>query len=297
MKARLLTIAIPFLFAGQAVQAEDFLQVQKRLGIPDSVATIVDSSGKKPQYVIIQDIHRHPEAQQNIASMILYGMRHWNTKEIYVEGSWADSDAIQPALTELPSILESVRAGKMGGVEMAVAMAPDQHMRLFGLEDADLYKKNVEAYEAVDHARGDALRELETARLFGRVADTDASQAFITLKRLIQLRLKPTEYAEYLKAPYHATSPSRLADAVASAEHFYQIANDRSRIFLERARALHQSGTQVLVVGGFHTAAMTEELRRHGVSYVVLSPQITEGGFDDLYKRGMHDTISALKLH
>jgi len=41
---------------------------------------------------------------------------------------------------------------------------------------------------------------------------------------------------------------------------------------------------------------MAKTLRQEGISYVVLAPRITQGGFEDLYSQGMHQTISALKL-
>jgi hypothetical protein len=165
-----------------------------------------------------------------------------------------------------------------------------------GLEDPDIYRQNVAAYEAVEKVRDEALRELETARIFSSALDADSAEQWPQIKRLIQLRLKPAEYADYMKNPYRTTENTALAGAVSSAEHFYALANERSRIFLEKAQTLHRSGTQVLVVGGFHTKAMAEELKRKGISYVVLSPHMTQGGFEKLYADGMHETVSALKL-
>jgi len=296
MKAGIVIAGTALFGITHAWAAADYQAIQKQLGIPASVASVVDASGKDPQYIIIQDIHRHPEAQQNISAMIMYGLRHWGTTELFVEGSWAKGDELKESTPHFSSLLDAVREGRMGGAEMAVAMTPNPDLKFMGLEDADVYRQNVEAYEAVESARDDALRELETSRLLSRVFDSSPNDSCSLVKRLIQLRLKPSEYADYLQHPYHASPNSRLAEAVASAEHFYQVANERSRIFLEKAKAMHQSGIQVLVVGGFHTAAMTEQLRQEGISYVVLSPQITQGGYEDLYARGMHDTISALKL-
>jgi len=265
MKTRTFVIGLSLSsMATLALASGDFSAMQQRLGIPDSVATVVDASGKKPDVVLIQDIHRHPEAQENIRAVILRGLKAWGVREVFLEGAWS--------------------AGQ------------NKDFAFLGLEDPDVYRENVVAYQAVEKVRDDALRELETAKLFGRVADADSSDSWAQLKRLIQLRLKPSEYAEYMKNPYRPETTTPLASAALSAEHFYEVANKRSGIFLENARKLHRSGTQVLVVGGFHTKAMAEELRKKGISYVVLSPRITQGGFEELYANGMHETVSALKL-
>jgi hypothetical protein len=284
--------------AGWTHAAPNYSQMQKRLGVPTSVASVVDASTTgMPELVLIQDIHRHPEAQQQIAAMILYGTKHWGAKEIYLEGSWAEGESLRASKEHLTSLWAAVHAGQMGGAEMAAAMISDPEVRFLGLEDPDLYRSNVAAYEDVDQVRAEALRQLSTHDLVGRVFDSQSGQTWEELKRLIELRMKPAEYAAYLKNPFRPASHSALAEAVQSAEHFYDVANRRSSAFLEKTKKLHRSGLQVLIVGGFHTAAMAETLRREGISFVVLSPHITQGGFDDLYAKGMHDTISALKLH
>ena len=215
--------------------------------------------------ILIQDVHRHPEAQQHIRAMILYGQSHWGAKEVFLEGAWTKGQTADYAFS--------------------------------GLEDEETYRANVAAYEAEEKDRSEALEEIETAQLLQNAMDATASPSWAEIKRLVQLRMKPGEYAEYQKHPFRFASASSLARAVESAELFYELAGRRSAIFLANAKRLHQSGPQVLVIGGFHTAGMAETLRREGVSFVVLSPKVTQGGFEELYSQGMHQTISALKLH
>jgi len=255
----ILSLAAPVLAAGS------FEALQKKLGIPLSEGTVVDASGRQPEMILIQDVHRHPEAQQHIRAMILSAMRRMGAKEIFLEGAWADGQTADYAFS--------------------------------GLEDQDAYRANVAAYEAVEKDRAAALQEIDTAQLFENAFDADSSPSWPLIKRLVLLRLKPAEYAEYAKHPFRAATASALTRAVESAERFYGVANRRSDIFLAKAKTLHQSGPQVLVVGGFHTAGMAQQLRKEGISYVVLAPKITQGGFEDLYSQGMHQTISALKLH
>ena len=265
MKRFLTTVVAVLCLAGQALAAGSFEAVQKGLGIPLSEGTVVDASGRRPEMILIQDVHRHPEAQQHIRAMILRAMTRAGAKEIFLEGAWAD--------------------GQTADYEFS------------GLEDPDLYRANVAAYEAVEKDREAALREIDTAQLFENALDADAAPSWPLIRRLVQLRLKPAEYAQYASRPYRPATDSALARAVESAELFYGLANQRSDIFLAKARAHHQSGPQVLVIGGFHTAGMAEALRKEGISYAVLAPRVTQGGFEDLYSQGMHQTISALKLH
>ena len=87
-----------------------------------------------------------------------------------------------------------------------------------------------------------------------------------------------------------------LAITLAKAQEFYQLADLRSQAFLTAAEASAPEGPKVLVVGGFHTAAMAARLAQEGKSYVVISPLITQSGFEDLYEHRMQESISALKL-
>jgi len=282
--------------ACQTLAAADFDLLQKKIGVPKSIGSIVDAAGENPRMILIQDVHRHPEAQQNIAAMIIFGLRHWGAKEVLVEGAWDEGDSLRNGASQFPSLRQAVREGKLGGAEMAVAMAPDQNFRFLGLEDPEIYRQNVEAYEAVVKTRDSAMQELETGRLLERIFDTDTAQPTAQVKRLIELRMKPQEYAAYARNPCRPSANTNLAVAIRSAEHYYELANRRSKIFLASARRLHREGAQVLVIGGFHTQAMAQALREAGVSFVVLSPRITRGGYDELYEHGMHETVSALKL-
>jgi hypothetical protein len=253
------------LSAGQGMAAGSFEAAQKNLGIPVSEGTVVDAFGQKPEIILIQDVHRHPEAQRHIQAMIVSAMTRLGVKEIFLEGAWTHGQGTDYEFS--------------------------------GLEDQATYRANVAAYEAVDKDREEALEEIDTAQLFENAFDTPDSPSWPLIKRLIELRLKPSEYAAYVKHPFRSETDSALARAVRSAELFYELANRRSDIFLAKAKEQHQSGPQVLVIGGFHTTGMAEKLRQEGVPYVVLAPNITQGGYEELYSQGMHQTISALKLH
>jgi hypothetical protein len=263
---RILAVGVSILWAaGQVLADTSFESVQKKLGIPPSEGTVVDASGYNPKIILIQDVHRHPEAQQHIRAMIVSAMTRLGAGDIFLEGAWTH--------------------GQTADYEFS------------GLEDQDTYRANVAAYEAVEKDREEALQEIETAQLVENTFDASSTSPWAQIKRLILLRLKPAEYADYIQHPFRPAGHSALARAVQSAERFYELADRRSDIFLTKVKEHHGSGPQVLVVGGFHTVSMAETLRREGISFVVLAPKITQGGYDDLYSRSMHQTISALKLH
>src|ERR1035437_8175357 len=116
--------------AGQVLAAGSFEALQKKLGIPLSEGTVVDASGLQPQVILIQDVHRHPEAQQHIRAMILFGMKNWGARQVFLEGAWS------------------------GGAT--------QDFRYLGLEDPKVYRANVAAYESVANVREEALRQIDT---------------------------------------------------------------------------------------------------------------------------------------
>src|ERR1019366_677870 len=111
------------------------------------------------------------------------------------------------------------------------------------LEDPEVYRANVSAYESVADARPEALRQIDMAQLFENTFDAASAPSWEQIRRLVQLRLKPAEYADYARHPYRpAVSDSSLAGAIASAESFYELANRRSLIFLRKTRAQRASG-------------------------------------------------------
>jgi len=270
------------LWIAAGAPAAEFQAAQQALGVPPSIAKITDASmaarERLPEFILVQDIHRHAEVQGNIAALLAHGVRHWGLQDIYLEG--ASANALIP--------------------QTAGFLRSDMPVQYHGLEDPNVYRDNVSAYEQVEHLRDAALQELETARLvensFDMETEAQAAERWTLLRRLLQLRLKPGEYADYLRTKRALNGNTPLSAAVQAAEEFYELANERSHIFLENLPTAKTGRPQVIVVGGFHTAAMAEELKRQGRSYVVLAPRVTQSGYDDLYARSMRDTISALKL-
>lgn len=266
-------------------------QIQKSLGIPTFIAEVCQTNlreaNDRPDVILVQDVHRHEEVQGHIAAMLLYGAHQWDLDKIYVEGVM-QGEPWRPT------------ARKITGAEIALALEPTLPVRFFGLEDPALYRAHVAAYRNVNDLRKSALREMKTARVLGTGFDLapgahdEESESLI--RKLLALRLKPSDYASYLTRKRSPPSSAALAEGIRQAEHFYALADERSRLF-GRLLAQNEHGqTALAVVGGFHTALIAQELEARGVTYVVLQPRVTQSGYDANYEEGLQQTVSALEL-
>ncbi len=289
---------VPMMLQG-ASSNPDLHQIQTFLEIPPSIATLVDANSNQPEYILIQDIHRHPEAQANIAAMLLHAFRNWGVTTAYLEGAYAGQSVSKSYAGE--TLRTKLYDGTLSGAEMASAMLQSGELRLKGLEDADVYTENVRAFEAAQKAQMRALTEIKTTRMIQQTLDLSqrrfSDEQIERLDLLARLKLKPAEYERYLEDRELNQCPPALAQALAAAEYFYELAERRSDIFVQKAYEDKSPNPKVIVVGGFHTAAMANQLRASGKSFVVLAPRVTQSGYDELYARGMQETISALKLH
>jgi hypothetical protein len=300
LSAALLSLSIATVSQGSELNST----VQRMLGIPNSIASVVDSHlGAEtihPDVILIQDVHRHPEVQGHIAAILLYGRHHWGLQDVYVEGAQSGASPLPITHLETKDVRRGVYAGELGGAEMAAALSTRAPLQLHGLEDGDLYRKHVQAYETMQRLRKPALRELSTNLILEKGFDLDRTDQkasrYAILQKLLKLRLKSSEYASYLQHPWESRAQSALWQGQRAAEEFYQLADERSRVFTDVITESKSPQTVAAVVGGFHTEWMTRELKTRGKTYVVLSPQVTQSGYEGLYQRGMEQTISALRV-
>ena len=124
------------------------------------------------------------------------------------------------------------------------------------------------------------------------------SQQLERIRQLVQLKMTPRLYAEYLAQKALSPISSALTPVTEDAEQFYQMTDARNDVFLHNAerRMVGVQGPRVMVVGGFHTEGLAKRLRAQGHSYIVLAPTVTQGGYDTLYEKRMIDTVSALQI-
>jgi len=307
---------LPDLLHTEAADIQVHQMAQSALGISDTLAHVTDASWTDPQvfpeYILVQDMHRHPQVQAQIAALIEKGYDKWGVKKVFLEGAFTTLDLSVfhrvPKKTQALLLERLVQEGSLSGPEVAAihimerewSDPPVSPFQLFGLEDPGLYRLNVRAYQAVLEGRNRALEALVPIRRLQETMHFQEPNALLEqlarTEALLRLKLTPYEYQAYLKEKASVPSTPVIDPAVHAAEEFYRVAERRSQVFLETAARKVPASTapRVLVVGGFHTAFMAAALRQEGHSFVVLTPAVTVRENDDLYEKNLMETAHVL---
>jgi hypothetical protein len=298
------------------LHAASLQTIQESLGVPDAFARVTDASLPDnvalPEFILIQDVHRHPEVQKQIAALILQGYNAWGVKKVFLEGAFTTLDLTMfhrvPKKTQTLLMERLVKDGELSGPELAAVMIMEREWRdppaspfqIFGLDDPVLYRQNVAAYESVLSLRDRALAELVPIR---RLQDSihlsgpnRVDQQLNRMDALLHLKLKPSEYDAFLKDKVDVPSTPVLDPAVRVAEEFYRLVQLRSQTFLAQTmkKVPASASPRILVTGGFHTAYMAECLRRQGHSFVVLTPIVMSPEENPVYERRLKETSNTL---
>jgi len=275
--------------------------LQTLLGVPPEMAQVKDSyvpHGQKfLHYVLIEDAHESPEAQGKIAAILLYAHHHWGSRQAFIEGAFGPIGPppfpiFTPERGER-SITELLRDGLFSAGELAAALAsqlPENSARRLlvkGMDDPFLYRQQLEAFEDLASLRDRALWELRQFPV------TPAEKE--DLRTLINLRMSPTSYHQYLCTRRQLAGGSTLAWAINRAEVYYRLTERRSRAFAETVRERLGNAPSLLVMGGFHTPVITGILKERGESFIVLSPHLTQKGRPDLYQHCLARTFQSLQ--
>jgi hypothetical protein len=310
-----------FLSAGtleiEVTKLADLQRIQNLLHVPDSLAHVIDASDDRPldtvpEYILVQDVHRQPQVQAKIASLIEYGYGQWGVRKVFLEGAFTALDLSVfhrvPNKTRMLLMDDLVKNGNLSGPELAAvhilekewSNPPVSPFQIFGMEDPELYRKNVQAYQAVIAHRDRALQQLTTIRrLEGSMNLPDSNPMNEQLDRteaLLHLRLTPIDYAAYLKEKAAVPSTPIIDPAIHAAEEFYRLAQLRSQMFLKQVscRVPASDAPRILVMGGFHTAYMADCLRHEGHSFIVLAPMVGPMEEDPLYEKRLKETAEIL---
>ena len=212
---------------GSSAQAEPNLSpraelesVQHFLVISSTVAHVTDaflstSAVEMPEFILIQDVHKHPEVQGHIASLILQGYHQWGVKKVFLEGAFTGVDLSMfhrlPDQTRGMLLSRLVQNGDLSGAELASVLLTETEwsnpqpspFELFGMEDAKLYRQNLAAYQEVVSLREEALQEITSIRRLQ--SDMNMPQPNILTQELdrtetlIRLKMTPADYAAYIQ--------------------------------------------------------------------------------------------------
>jgi len=307
---------VPDVLHTESAGIQNYQQEQSALGLPDKLAHVADASWPDlrifPDYILVQDMHRHPQVQAQIAALIEKGYDKWGVKKVFLEGAFTMLDLSVfhrvPKKTQVLLLDRLVHDGSLSGPEVAAihimerewSDPPISPFQLFGLEDPGLYRQNVQAYQSVLEGRDRALEALVPIRRLQETMQLQEPNALLEqlmrTESLLHLKLTPSEYQAYLKEKASVPSTPVIDPVIHAAEEFYRVAERRSQVFLETAarKVPASSAPRILVVGGFHTAFMAASLRQEGRSFVVLTPAVKVRENDDLYEKNLMETAHAL---
>jgi hypothetical protein len=291
--------------------------VQDALGVSEKLAHVTDAYLPSdivtvPDFILIQDVHHHPQVQSQIATLIIHGYDDWGVKKVFLEGAFTPLDMTVfhrvPNRTRAALMERLVKDGDLSGPEWAAILIMEREWRnppvspfqLFGMEEPTLYRENVQAYQTVLLERGKALEDLVTLRRQQASLHLPElnllDEQLIRMDALLRLKLTPSQYEEYLQAKDAVPATPALKPAIQAAEEFYRVAELRSQVFLKEAfhRVPASTAPRIIVVGGFHTAEMARLLRREGRSFVVFSPLVNALEDDPMYERHLQQTVNLL---
>ena len=148
--------------------------------VPEEWGHVHDAfRGSKPRLLIhIQDAHTNFGAQSNIAKLVEEMIRKYDVHTVFLEGGTKDDSltflrSLAPAKDRERVAMKYLRSGELNGAEY-LNLSSDYVMTLYGVEEKDLYEKNLHSYAEVASRRAEALRYLEeidkrTERLKGRL--------------------------------------------------------------------------------------------------------------------------------
>ena len=183
--------------------------------------------------------------------------------------------------------------------------------------EIDLYKEYVEASKNVDVNglfKEEPLLEdtLKEALATGPDQKTliKVSKALSIMKDLLNVKVVPEEYDYFLKNKkdfdpifwanflreksdqYNLSlkipnNHSIIKDNLQKIEHFYEVAEERNRVFLRKTEErINKDNVNLaaLIAGGFHTPMLTRLLTEAGYSYIIVSPKIAQETDETFYR-------------
>lgn len=251
---------------------------------------------KRPNFILIQDVHSNQYVQQGISHLL----SHLNKQgllpsSIAVEGAVGSvpyENSENPTTRQrLADLL--IADGKITGAAHYIITHGEGE--LYGVETKDLYKTSVDMFRRAHATRSKISGDLAKLEAALNLLKSDSiipvsvsllCQDIQWVRRLIGQQLVPSETHEAINHALLAVDHLRqvmprgnkdLVNAVSSAVNFYALALLRDEAIFKQSLDLHQHAKQpttVIVAGGFHTPGLTQRMRAQGLSYVVITPKI-----------------------
>ncbi|HTL70460.1 MAG TPA: hypothetical protein VL404_04125, partial [Candidatus Eisenbacteria bacterium] len=155
--------ATPDLFSRDIAQNPTLLKVSPQFAEINEI-----HRGQRPRLIIhIQDAHTNLSGQENLANVLEELIRRYKLKTIFVEGGDKDNSLdflrpLAPLEVRRRVAKKYLMKGELNGEEY-LNLASDYEMDLWGVEQTDLYEKNLKTYAGVVEKRDRVIEYLEQA--------------------------------------------------------------------------------------------------------------------------------------
>lgn len=168
-------------------------QQKTAASIPANFGLVQKSAVREGEEIIvnIQDAHKKIGAQESIAKLLEALVRDYELRMVGVEGASGRIDAsvvnsfpVESVRRQVGSYL--VREGSISGSEL-YAIASENPVPLYGVEDKDLYQENVDVFGKVINAKLEARRSLKA--LFEALKVLEASAYPPELRAILEKRM------------------------------------------------------------------------------------------------------------
>jgi hypothetical protein len=283
--------------------------------------------GSQQTVVLLQDLHANVGVQKNIASM-LYRLLSKNKIPrllVCVEGASGEGDVsllrslprgVRQAFEEMLLHRAYLTGAELAATEAAADIYQQQavwgyRMKsffsqqsnagpvslspivLWGVDDPELYRKNWHAAKMVDRQRNEALQYLKNTRqMLLPGADATLQKHLGYLVKLLLLRLQPGEYYDYLKTRHlNPHGPAVYMSTVQAAEEYYAMAEARSGAMADNLvkRMGNTPGYIALITGGFHSQEIATQLKKRGIAYMIITPDVKVLDQDYAYRARLRE--------
>ncbi len=271
MKTILLPLIFAMLLAPLPLQAAE----QKapadmaNLAIPETLGKIEERfQGQGKRWVInIQDVHAHFGAQENIAAILEHLNEIYGLRLVAYEGGWSNSSFSEtwelPPSREKQLVLRTLLEEDVITGAAFAAMTSKMPIMLHGVEDADLYKKNLKVYleflnqkEAVEKQAADFQASL--ARQKTSVYNAGLLQFD---RELLKFREDPKTAEKFFPRLLSQAQASGLdLDSLPQLRLFHQITSLEKSIEKDKLK----SEAQRLMQEHKNSRLSFEEMLRHG---------------------------------
>ncbi|MDP8262624.1 MAG: hypothetical protein P9M13_04910 [Candidatus Ancaeobacter aquaticus] len=222
-------------------------------------------------------------------------------------------------ITQLVSKSLSFRLGKIPAYDYYTylkTLATKKEINMKHYKDLSYYIEYISILSNINTSKlikecdalADAIKEKSFKNNDERTINT-VSKNLYTLKNLFDLTLSPDDYDYFknnksqfnaqdilsifnkYKYKYNLTLPSEkdlrvIDDNIAQAVHFYNAARKRDNILIDNTiKKMNNDGIDkaVLVTGGFHTDGIANILKEKGISYIIITPRITDMSSENPY--------------